>query len=100
MLVANEPIKNLGKVKFGKPHAFTFCVQNIGNGIIEITKIQVGCGSCTTAHVKNTHLRSGESTDINVVFTPGSTGEQKKFITVKWNNINDLKLSFTADSYE
>lgn len=100
MLVAKEPLKELGKVKFGKDTKFTFCLENDGHNTITINKLIVGCNSCTKAYVKKTSLQSGESTLIEVTFTPGSLGAQKKFITVRWNETNDLKLMFTADSYE
>lgn len=100
MLVAQEPTKSLGKVKFGKPTNFSYCLENTGDRTIEINKLIVGCNSCTKAYTKKTSLKSGESTTIEVTFTPGSLGEQKKWITVRWNETQDLKLSFTADSYE
>lgn len=101
MLVAKDNPKNLGKVKFGKPHSFTFCLENNGNQTITVDKLVVGCNSCTKASLKKTIIRPSESVLLDVVFTPGSLGDQKKFITVKWGGlVNDLKLAFTAQSYE
>lgn len=100
MLVVNEPTKNLGRIKFGKAFPFTYSVKNTGTSPLEITKLVVGCTSCTKANTAKTKLAPGEESQIDVVFTPGSIGTQKKFVIVRWDNVNELKLSFTAESYE
>lgn len=101
MLVAKDNPKSLGKVKFGKPHSFTFCLENTSSQTITIDKIVVGCNSCTKASLKQKVVPPYQSVLMDVIFTPGSLGNQKKFITVKWGGlINDLKLAFTAESYE
>ena len=100
MLVVNEPTKDLGRIRFGKPHNFTYHIKNTGTTWAEITKLVVGCTSCTKAHTTKTKLSPGEETIIDVIFTPGSIGPQKKFILVRWDNANEIKLSFTAESHE
>jgi hypothetical protein len=100
MLVTTISNKDLGSIQFGKPHGFIFPVQNSGSLPIEITKIIVGCGSCTTAVSAKNKLAAGESTDIRVTFTPGSLGKQKKHLDVEWNRSQNLRLTFTAESYE
>src|SRR5688572_32309564 len=96
MLTANEISKHLGKLKYGKPHTFTYLVENQLGTPITIDKIIVGCGSCTTAKTFKTNLAPGESTLIEAVYTPGSTGSQKKHINVKYGE-SMLRLEFTAD---
>lgn len=100
MLNAVEQSKSLGSIKKGAPYSFKFTVYNEGAFPITITKIAVGCGSCTKASTAKTLLNPKESTDVNVVFTPGVAGPQNKYVNVYWNKDNVLKLTFTADSYE
>ena len=97
MLQSKELIKDLGSIKFGKPHIFTFTVK--ATTPCEITKLVVGCGSCTKATINKTKLQPEENIDINVIFTPGSTGKQTKHITVRYDADSVLKLEFTADVY-
>lgn len=100
MLVAVDTVKNLGKVKKGTSYSFQFMLKNNGEGDIMIEKITVGCGSCTKASTSKIKLSPGDTSNIDVIFTPGSTGAQQKFVNVQWNKDNLLKLTFTADSYE
>lgn len=100
MLITNQPKKDLGKIKFGQPHSFTYEVTNTGDAPLEISKIVVGCNSCTKASTSKTKLKPEEASTINVTFTPGSIGSQKKFLVVKWNETQRLELSFIAESYE
>jgi len=100
MLVAIDTVKNLGKVKKGKSYSFKFTLKNNSENTITIDRIAVGCGSCTKASTSKMKISPGDISDINVVFTPGSTGSQQKFVDVQWNKDNILKLVFTADSYE
>lgn len=96
MLSTTEPTKDLGKLKYGLPHAFNYFLTNQSSEPITIDKIIVGCGSCTTAQMRKTNLAPGESTLIEAVYTPGSTGNQRKNIQVKYGN-EVLKLEFTAN---
>lgn len=100
MLTTTQSPLNLGNVKFGKPVKFSFDVKNSGHQPIQITKLWVGCSACTTATTKKVMLADGECTTINVVFTPGSIGNQNKNVQVQWNGNQVLKLEFTAVSYE
>lgn len=99
MLISHEPTRDLGSLKFGKPNTFTFLVKNDGTDQLEITKLVVGCGSCTTATTHKTKLEPQEEIPINVTFTPGRTGKQTKHVTVRYNADSTLKLEFTADVY-
>lgn len=66
---------------------------------MEITKLVVGCGSCTKASTEKTIIQPDEETLVNVIFTPGRTGIQTKHISVRYNGDMILKLEFTADVY-
>lgn len=99
MLTAIEPTKNLGKLKYGKPSGFNFQIKNQSGREIKINKIVVGCGSCTKASTTKEILQPGEDGIINVTFTPGSTGNQTKHISVRYDESQVLKLEFTAEVY-
>jgi len=99
MLTTTESPIDLGLIKFGKPKSFSFQVRNCGNFPIQITKLWVGCSSCTTAVVRKAMLAEGECTTVDVVFTPGTLGAQRKYVQVQWNGLKVLKLEFTATSY-
>jgi len=99
MLVASPATIDLGKIKFGKPTSFNFTVKNDGNTPVQITKLWVGCSSCTKAECKKAMLADGECTTIDVVFTPGTIGQQRKNVQVQWNGNQVIKLEFTAESY-
>ena len=100
MLVAVNTVKDLGKIKKGSPYSFQFILKNDGQSSVLIDRISVGCGSCTKASTSKVNVNPGETSSIDVVFTPGSTGTQQKFVNVQWNGDNLLQLTFTADSYE
>ena len=100
MLVAVDTVKDLGKVKKGKAYPFQFTLKNNSETTITIDRISVGCGSCTKASTSKVSIGPGDTSKIDVIFTPGSTGTQQKFVNVQWNRDNLLKLTFTADSYE
>lgn len=96
MLKVNQAETNLGTLVFGKPHNFKYTLTNDSPESVVINKLVLGCSSCTKAYTSKTYLRSGESSDVNVTFTPGSKGKQLKTINVIYNNINELVLKFTA----
>lgn len=100
MLISTEQNKDIGNVKFGKPFSFTIPITNSGTNPLEITKVAVGCQSCTKASVLDKRLQPGSSTEVNVIFTPGSLGKQNKFINVEWDRKDTLKLTFIAESHE
>ncbi len=99
MLETSIHTKELGRLKYGKPTSFTFSVKNTGSNQLEINKLVVGCGSCTKATVPKTTLQPNEEVDVKVVFTPGSTGKQTKYISVRYDDSKVLRLEFTADVY-
>ena len=95
MLKTNQQKINLGSLKFGVPHAFSYEISNPTANTITINKLVMGCNSCTKADIENHILPPGSTTKINVIFTPGSTGLQSKHIDVMYNGTS-LSLKFTA----
>jgi len=95
MLVAKNQEINLGNLKYGVPHKFSFILTNEGSTDILINSVQVGCSSCTTASLTSSKIKPKEETKVNVVFTPGSTGINNKSISVLYNK-SVLKLKFKA----
>lgn len=100
MLTTTQSPLNLGQVQFGKPIDFSFEVRNTGNRPLQITKLWVGCASCTTARVSKAMLAENECAQVNVTFTPGSIGTQNKTVQIQWDGNKVLKLEFTAISHE
>jgi len=100
MLIAETNNIDLGRIQFGKPHTFQIPVTNKGGKTISITKVAVGCTSCTKAHIAGNRMDPGQTKNVNVTFTPGTLGPQKKSIIVYWDTTSILKLEFTAQSYE
>lgn len=96
MLTVNQTDIDLGQLRFGQPHKFKYIVTNNSTDSLIINKLVTGCSSCTKAYTSKTYLKTGESSDINVTFTPGTTGNQLKTLNVIYNNINELALKFRA----
>ena len=84
MLVPDNKEMHLGNLKFGQPYNFKYSLKNTSAEEVKITKLIVGCSSCTTANTSNSIVAPGESTDINVTFTPGSTGATTKAVNVSY----------------
>lgn len=84
MLTTNTPVIDLGSLKYGQEFPFTYTVKNIGTSEIRISKLSVGCTSCTKASTKDSILSPGQEGTIEVVFTPGSTGLATKHISVNY----------------
>jgi hypothetical protein len=99
MLTTTEPTRDLGRLKFGKAEKFTIPIKNEGDSAVKIDKLILGCGSCTEASSPKTMLFPDEEVQINVKFTPGSVGNQKKYIQVRYDGNQILKLEFTAEVY-
>lgn len=99
MLITNQPEQDLGELKFGIAHNFKYVIQNIDGYSVDVTGISLGCTSCTTASVSKNIISPGEKADVNVVFTPGSTGINIKTLTIKYNingSSENLPLKFKA----
>lgn len=99
MIIIEEP-KDLGRIRFGQPHVFSFEVTNEGPNPVELVKIVTGCTSCTKASTPTKRLDIGQKATINVTFTPGTLGKQKKVVNIYTSDSNVSKFEFTAESYE
>lgn len=87
---------NLGKLKFGKPYSFNFVVKNDGKEPATLSKISVGCTSCTKATCPTTIIPATQEATIDIVFTPGTLGKQRKSVVVHYNDTS-LRMEFVAD---
>lgn len=96
MLVVDNQEKDLGKLPFGKPYKFKYTLTNNSTSSVKITKLVKGCGSCTEASIDTRDISPSNSAILNVQFTPGSTGLNKKTIQVLYNDTENLTLSFKA----
>lgn len=99
MLVADTPNIDLGSIKFGKPLKFTYTIRNTGDKDVKIKKLSVGCGSCTVATIQPDLVKASSQGTVNVTFTPGSIGIQKKWVDVLYDNTS-LRLEFRGESHE
>jgi len=97
MLSTAKPTIDLGSLKYGKPHSFTYEIKNDSPNPITVDKVIVGCGSCTTASMNRSLFQPGDTATLKATFTPGSTGKQLKTIQIKQKDGSVLKLEFTAD---
>lgn len=96
LTVKTNPI-NLGDVKFGVKNTFVFNLKNTSNKTIIINKLLVGCTSCTKASTSLFILDPGTETNIDVEYTPGSTGRTSKYVYVTYDTDKELKLEFKAN---
>lgn len=92
MLTPDQQDKNLGTLKFGKPHNFTYTLTNLGGNTANIVKLSMGCSSCTTAGINTNKVEPGQTATVSATFTPGSTGLNAKNISVAYN-INGVPLN-------
>lgn len=100
MLIATEPTKNLGSIKFGKPHSFDITLINKSDKPTNINNVSVGCSSCTTAKIDKMNLEPKDTTIMHVTFTPGRAGKHKKYVSISYNTGPLLTVEFTAEVYE
>ena len=96
MLEPNQHVISLGDLKYGQPYSFKYSIKNTSENPINVNRVMVGCGSCTTANLQKSLISPGEEADIDVVFTPRSTGLQQKVITVQYDDNQSMMLKFTA----
>lgn len=100
MLSVNQQTIPLGKVIMHKPYTFQYILKNEGSEQVKIETLSVGCGKCTKASTPNPLVDKNQTAVINVVFTPDSTGIQKKAVNVhyrKGGKRSSLLLNFTAE---
>lgn len=93
MLNVNQHDINLGTLKFGVPHHFKYIITNNYNKKVIIDRLVLGCKSCTVATIEKNIIEPNESTNINVVFTPGSTGINTKKISIVYQTEDNILKS-------
>ncbi len=100
MLQAANNDVNLGEVKMEKEYKFKYIVTNISQKAVQINKLTLSCGSCTKASTDKTLLAPNQSTVVSIVFTPNSTGINKKRISIDYTtgtaHSDPYILSFSA----
>jgi hypothetical protein len=87
---------NLGTLQVNKSHKFSIEVVNTGASRV-IVDTKPYCSSCTTAKVIKSHLNAGESTMINMVFTPTKLGDNHKIVGILANNEEVSKVVFQSN---
>ena len=97
MLVAENPLMDLGDIKFGQVYKFTFKVRNEGPKPIKIKKIAVSCSACTVATMHKTVIDPQATEMVYVTFTPGSVSKQKKSVQLLYDD-KSLLLKFQGVS--
>ena len=97
MLTTETPLVDLGVVKFGQVYKFSYKITNTGTEPIDITKLAVGCTSCTVATIRKKNIYPNQSEEVSVTFTPGSVKVHNKWVDVIYDN-KTLRLNFTADA--
>lgn len=95
MLTVEKPTIDLGVLQYGKPHTFECLITNtLGKDMI-INKVQVSCNSCTKAtFVKK--LEGNKEAPLKITFTPGSVGNQSKWVDVVYDSDQKLRIEFKA----
>ena len=89
---------NYGKVQRGQKVPVAFKVKNVSDRVVEIARVQPGCG-CTAAGDNPTSIKPGESSEIKVTFdSTGRQGTQTKSLTVftKDPDQPEITLTFTG----
>ena len=90
---------DFGKANVGDILKHTFTLKNESKKTLNIKGVNTTCG-CTTSKVKQTVLKPGESTDIEVKFNPkGYFGPVEKFIYVNTDDLDKpvIRLIIKAD---
>lgn len=101
LTVKNQLPIQLGTLKYGVKHSFEVTLVNSAETKININKVYVGCTACTTAEINKKTLDPKEEVILNIHFTPGSTGNQNKQVSVAYSSDDnkvypDLSIKFKA----
>ena len=75
---------NLGNLKFGVPKKFEVEITNDSSTMLTVTKLQPSCSACTSARMKQSILSPGQVGIVELTFTPGSTGINKKQVVIHY----------------
>ncbi len=91
--------KNWGKVSpKDSPLKASIVIKNTGTDPLMISKLKPSCG-CTTAPLKKSELKPGESTDVDVTFNVSSnTGPVKKTITIETNDPKNAHINYLLEA--
>ena len=89
MIKVNQTEVNLGELKYGQTHKFSYKIKNTSDKKIIINRLYAGCTSCTKASMVKGYLEPGEEGEVNIEFTPGSTGPQNKSVSIAYSSIDD-----------
>ncbi|MCP5003168.1 MAG: DUF1573 domain-containing protein [Planctomycetes bacterium] len=97
-----NPDFDFGKIFKGEKveHIYTF--ENLGKGVLEISKVKTSCG-CTAAVLSNKTVQPGEKGEIKATFNSSSYGGKiRKNLTVFSNDTNTplFKLSLSGEIIE
>lgn len=78
---------DFGRVGSSAPVRHEYIVTNTGNAVLEITAVQPGCPSCTTALPWDRQVQPGKTGKIPIQFNPaGFSGTLTKSVTVTCND--------------
>jgi hypothetical protein len=91
---------NFGKISAGEVRRHDFIVTNVGTAILEISKVEPGCG-CTTAADWDRKIEPGKTGKIPIQFNSGNfSGLVTKGITVTCNDtaqsVHQLQIQATV----
>ena len=97
--VSNE--FSLGSVPLNAVRNFKYTVINTSDKLITINKLTVSCGTCTKASMDTAQIPPNGKADVNVIYTPNSTGLNRKRISIDYNvgtaHVDPCILYFDAD---
>lgn len=80
----NQQMIDLGTVGLEKERKFNYLITNDSDKEVKVTKLTVGCNSCTKAMLNMPLLSPGQSAPIEVIFTPNSTGVNIKSVNIDY----------------
>lgn len=84
---------NLGTIQSNKKHNFVALIRNDKEFPITITKLKVGCSSCTEAKVRKNIIEVKEDVLMDVMYKPFSIGTHEKTITIFYTE-NNVQLQY------
>ena len=85
---------DLGTLQQNKKHNFVALVRNDKNFPITVTRIKVGCSSCTEATIRKFTIQPKEDVLMDVKYTPFTVGPHDKYIKVYYTE-NNVPLEYT-----
>ena len=98
-LVAEAPVRNLGRVRPAVPARPCFRIQNVSSHIVTIIGVEVACGCMSTDFEPPRQVRAGEAVTVTVRLNPpNQKGAFQRDLTVYTDDTEQraLKLSVKA----